>query len=52
MGPVLLLDMGVVILLVRPAPREADPLVLTVLEETVVDELAAVIGIDGENRKR
>jgi len=43
MRPVLLLDMGVVVLLVWPAPSESDPLALTVLEETVVDELAPVV---------
>ena len=44
--PVLLLDVGVVVLLVRPAARELDLLGLAVAVEMVVDELGAVVGVD------
>ncbi len=46
MGPVLLLDMGVVVLLVGPAPGEADLPRVAVAIEMMVDELAAVVGVD------
>jgi len=48
-GPVLLLDMGVVVLLVRPTPGEADLPRVAVAEEMMVDELAAVVGVDIED---
>ncbi len=44
--PVLLLDVGVVILLVRAPARELDLLGLTVPIEMVVDELGAVVRVD------
>jgi hypothetical protein len=45
-GPVLLLDVGVVILLVGAAPGELDALGLAVPVEMVVDELRAVVRVD------
>ena len=44
--PVLLLDVGVVVLLVRAPPGELNPVALAVPDEVGVDELGAVIGID------
>ena len=45
-GPVLLFDVGVVVFLVGPAPRELDPVVLAVADEVGVDELRAIVGVD------
>jgi len=45
-GPVLLLDMGVVVLLVGPPPGELDLLGLAVVPEMLVDELRAIVGVD------
>lgn len=42
-GPVLLLDVGVVILLARPSAGERDLFAVAVPQELVVDELRAVI---------
>jgi hypothetical protein len=52
MGPVLLLDVGVVVLLVRPAARELNLFGLTKGVEMKVDELRAVIRIDPLQAKR
>ena len=45
-GPVFLLDMGVVIFFVRASTGELDLVLITEGLEVVVDELLAVIGID------
>jgi len=50
-GPVLLLDVGVIVLLVGPAPRELDRLRLAVAVEMIVDELRAIVGIDPAQAK-
>ena len=42
-GPVLLLDMGVVVLLLGPAPGEADLPIMAITVQIMVDELAAVV---------
>ena len=44
-SPVLLLDVGVVVLLVGSGPSEGDVLLLAIGKEVVVDELAAVVRI-------
>jgi len=35
-----------------PSPREGDPFLLTIGEKLLIDELAAIIGIQAQNRKR
>src|SRR3970282_2458258 len=45
-GPVLLLDVGVVVLLVGTAAGELDLLGAAVADQVVVEELAAVVGVD------
>jgi len=45
-GPVFLLDVGVVVLPVGSGPGAGDALLLAVGVEVVVDELAAVVGVD------
>src|SRR2546426_5758769 len=45
-GPVLLLDVGVVVFLVGPPAGELDGVGLAVIVEVAVDELGAVIGVD------
>ena len=50
-GPVFLLDVGVVVLPVGSGPGEGDALLLAVGVEVVVDELAAVVGIDTQQGK-
>jgi len=50
-GPVLLLHVRGVLLVARPGPGEGDLVFLAVPVELVVDELAAVIGIDADNRE-
>jgi len=49
--PVLLLDMGVVVFLVRPATGELNLAGLAVAEEVVVDEFGAVIGVEAAQRE-
>src|SRR6202171_2648824 len=51
-GPVLLLDVGVVVLLVGPAPGELDLLRLAVVPEMLVDELRAVVRADAAAAQR
>ncbi len=51
MGPVLLLDVGVVVLLVGAAACELDLAGLAVPVEVGVDELRAVIGVDAFERE-
>ena len=51
MGPVLLLDVRVIVLLVRPAPRELHLLGTAVAIEMLVDELGAIVGVDPEQGK-
>ncbi len=51
MGPVLLLDVGVVVLLVRPTPSELDVELLAVAVQMVVDELGAVVRVDTSQLK-
>src|SRR6516162_2928783 len=46
MGPVLLLDVGVVVLLVRAAAGELNLLRLAVVPQVLIDELRAVVGVD------
>ena len=48
-GPILLLHVSAVILVARPGPGEGDLVFLAVPVELVVDELAAVIGIDADD---
>ena len=50
-GPVLLLDMGVVVFLVRPPAGELDGLGLAVVIQGGVDELGAVVGVDAAQAK-
>jgi hypothetical protein len=45
-GPVFLLDVGVVVLLVVAAAGELDAMGLAVMPQVVVDELAPIIGVD------
>ncbi len=45
-GPVLLLDVGVVVFLIGPAARERDLVGLTGPRELVIDALRAVVGVD------
>ncbi len=45
-GPVLLLDMGVIVFLVGALASELDPLSLAIPVEMVVDELRAVVGVN------
>src|SRR6266566_1984675 len=49
-GPVLLLDVGAVILLPGAAAGEGDPALPAVVVEALVDELAAVIAVEAEER--
>src|ERR1039458_1345534 len=51
MGPVLLLDMGAIVLVARPRAREGDLVLEAVGEQVGVDELAAVVGVDPDNRE-
>ena len=46
MGPVLLLDVRVVVLLVRAPPRELDRVGAVIAVEVMIDELRAVVRID------
>lgn len=46
MGPVLLFDMSVVVLLIGPAPGEADLAGRAAAADMMVDGLAAIVGID------
>ncbi len=50
--PVLLLDVGAVVLVPGTGPGESDPVLEAELEELVVDELTAVIRIDADDGKR
>ena len=52
MRPVLLLDVRIVVLLVRPPARELNRSRLAVAVEMVVDELRAVVRIDAAQGKR
>jgi len=53
MGPVLLLDVGIVVLLIGAAAGELDGGgLLAVLDQMVVEELAAVIGVQGAQGER
>src|SRR5438552_285540 len=52
MGPVLLLNVSVVVFLVGPPPRELDRLRLAVAIQVVVDELRAIVGVDALQAKR
>jgi hypothetical protein len=52
MGPVLLLDVGVVVLLVGPAPGELDLVLLAEADDVVVDELAPIVGVQTPQLKR
>jgi hypothetical protein len=47
-GPILLLDMGLVIFLVRSGTGEGDLLELAILEEQVINKFAAIIGVNAE----
>src|SRR5690606_21155039 len=47
MSPVLLFDVGVIVFFVGSAAGELDDTLLTVRVEVVVDELRAVVRIDG-----
>ena len=49
-GAVLLLDVGAVILLPGAAAGEGDPALPAVVVEALVDELAAVIAVEAEER--
>ena len=49
-GPVLLLDMGVVVLFIGPAPGEADLPVMAITVQIMVDELAAVVRWEGKKK--
>ena len=51
-GPVLLLDVGLVVLVVGSAAGEGDVPVGAPGAEVVVDELAAVVRVDSEDRER
>src|SRR5262245_57804761 len=51
-GPVLLLDVGVVVLLVGAAAGELDLLGLTVVPQMLIDKLRAVIRVDPAEPKR
>ena len=51
MRPVLLLGVGPVVLVARPAPREGDLVLDAVVEQVGVDELRAVVGVDPEDRE-
>ncbi len=44
-SPVFLLDVGVVVLLVRPAAGELDGVDLAIVPQVMIDELAAIIGV-------
>jgi hypothetical protein len=50
-GPVLLLDVGVVVLLVGSPPRELNGVGLAVPVEGIVDELAPVVGVNAPERE-
>ncbi|WP_188316577.1 hypothetical protein [Solihabitans fulvus] len=50
--PVLLLDVAAVVAVARSGPGEGDLLVLAVVEQVVVDELGAVVGVDAQDRER
>ena len=52
MRPVLLFDMGVVVLLVRATPGKSDVPPVTVADHLTVDELGAVVGVDRLDLKR
>ena len=49
-GPVLLLDVGLVVLVVGSTAGEGDLLLLAVALQVVVDELAAVVRVQAEQR--
>jgi len=51
-GPVLLLDVSVVVLFVGTAARELDVMRLAVAPEMRMEELAAVVGVDAAQRER
>src|ERR1035441_893986 len=51
MGPVLLLDVGPVVLVARARPGEGDLVLDAVVEQVVVDELTSVVRIDAEYRE-
>lgn len=51
-GPVLLFDVGAVVLVPRPRPGERDLVCLSVFQQVRVDELHSVVGIDPEDRER
>jgi len=51
MGPVFLLDMGVVVFFVGPAAGEVDLAIRTVFFDMVVDELAAVVDVQPSEGK-
>jgi hypothetical protein len=50
-GPVLLLDMGTVVLLPGAAAREGDPMEATIGQERAVDELGAVVAVEPDERQ-
>ena len=48
-GPVLLLDVGAVVLVAGPGPGEGELVGRAVVEEVGVDELAAVVRVDAQD---
>jgi len=54
MGPVLLLDMGIIVLVIGTAAGEIDGLfpLGKEFQEVIIEELPAVITIEAEDRKR
>src|SRR6185312_9058446 len=50
--PVLLLDVAAVVLVLRPGSGEGDLLLQAPGEQVLVDEFAAVVGVDPEQRER
>ncbi len=51
-GPVLLLDVRAIVAVARPGPGEGDLPLLAPVQQVVVDELTAALGVDTQQRER
>jgi hypothetical protein len=49
-GPVLLLDVRAIVAVTRPGPSEGDLPLLAPVQQVVVDELTAALGVDAQQR--